>query len=206
MAGTSKAKRVRRGAAGRPLEAVRSRVNQETVDEMAALRRQGLTFQEIGARLGCSERTARRYAGRVEPQLNLPSPLPDPEVRDPRDLREELARWFSEFLYRLNEHPAPRLSVRFMSEATRLIRDRLAEMDPLTLELLAKDRAMKDRFLKEVVGSLYGDFRSYVQFDEGIGHMTTEASAATWRPLRERPTIPAPDDDDEEFYDPDEDP
>ncbi len=65
---------------------------------------------------------------------------------------------------------------------------------------------MKDRFLKEVVGPLYGDFRSYVQFDSGIGRMTAEASAVTWRPIRERPTAPAPHDNVRVVYDPDEDP
>jgi hypothetical protein len=203
---TTKTRRGRPGAPGSALQASRRRVNQESVDEMAELRRQGLTFEEIGTRVGCSERTARRYAGRVEPHLQLPAAMPEPQVEDPRVLRERLARWCSDFLYRLEEYPQPRLSVRFMSEATHLMRDRLAEMDPLTLELLAKDRPMKDRFLKEVVGRLYGDFRNHVQFEEGIGHMTTEASAATWRPLRERPAVPAPEDDDAEFYDPDEDP
>jgi hypothetical protein len=171
---------------------------------MAELRRQGLTFKEIGARLGCSERTARRYAGGVEPQIQLPPAKPKPEAEDPRQLRERLARCFSDFLYRLEEYPQPRMSVRFMSEATRLIRDRLAEMDLLTLELVSKDRKMKDRFLKEVVRPLYADFRRYIQFDTGIGGVMPEASAATWRPLRERPSFPAPDDD--EFCDADEDP
>jgi AraC-like DNA-binding protein len=188
------------------LEASRRRVNQETVDQMAERRRQGLTFQEIGARLGCSERTVRRYAGRVEPQIQLPPATPEPEGEDPRVLRERLARWFSDFLYRFEGYPQPRMSVRFMSEATHLIRDRLAEMDQLTLELVAKDRAMKDRFLKEVIGPVYADFRNYIQFDSGIGHLPPAASAANWRPARERPTVPAPDDDDDEFYDPDEDP
>jgi Homeodomain-like domain len=204
MAGTSRARRVRRGAAGGPVEGVRSRVNQETVDEMAALRRQGLTLDEIGARLGCSERTVRRYAGRVEPQIHLPPATPGPEAVDPRVLRESLARWFSDFLYRFEEFPQPCMSVRFMSESTRLIRERLAEMDKLTLELVSRDRAMKDRFLKEVVGPVYADFRNYIQFDMGIGCIRPETSAATWRPQRERPSFPAPDDD--EFCDPDEDP
>ena len=67
--------------------AARRRVTQESIDQMAVLRRQGLPFEEIGARVGCSERTARRYAGRVQPQLHLPEANPEPEVEDPRRMR-----------------------------------------------------------------------------------------------------------------------
>ena len=56
----------------------RHRVTQGMVNRMAELRRQGLTFQEIGARVGCSERTARRKVGQVEPQINLPQRGPEP--------------------------------------------------------------------------------------------------------------------------------
>ena len=39
---------------------------------MAELRREGLGFAEVGARRGFSERTARRFVGKVEPRLTLP--------------------------------------------------------------------------------------------------------------------------------------
>lgn len=67
-----KDRRSRSNRSRRALGVTRRRVTQEKVDQMAHLRRQGLTFADIGARLGCSERTARRYAGRVEPRLQLP--------------------------------------------------------------------------------------------------------------------------------------
>ena len=115
MGGSTRTRRVRSGAAESTLEASRHRVNQEMVDQMADLRRQGLTFKEIGAHLACSERTARRYAGQVEPQIQLPPATPEPEADDPRRLRERLARWFSNFLYEFPDHPRPRESVRFMA-------------------------------------------------------------------------------------------
>lgn len=151
----------RREATVRGRDATRHRVTQETVDKMAALRRQGLTFQEIGQRVGSSERTARRYAGRVQPQLHLPSAHPEPEVEDPRQMRERLARWFSDFLYKLNDHPRPRESVTFLGEATRLMRERLDATDPLTLELMAKDVELRKRFVLEVVGSSTVTTRSW---------------------------------------------
>src|SRR3989304_4120277 len=77
----------------------RQRVEQSTIDKMAEFRRQGVSFQEIGARLECSERTARRYVGNVQPHLVLPATKPDAE-RDPRFLREKLLTEFLDLLYR----------------------------------------------------------------------------------------------------------
>jgi hypothetical protein len=191
---TTKAVRVPPRAAGSALEASRRRVNQETVDQMAELRRQGLTFKEIGARLACSERTVRRYAGRVEPQIELPPATAAPEAQDPRYLRETLARWFSDFLYAFDKHPRPRESVRFMAEANRMIRERLDTLDPLTLGLLDKDEGLRHRFLKETVGKLYDDFRRHIQWDAQWTMQDTAASATNWIPPRERPVIYADED------------
>jgi hypothetical protein len=177
------------------MEASRRRVNQESVDEMAALRRQGLTFKEIGARLGCSERTARRYVGRVEPQIQLPPASPEQEAQDPRHLRETLGRWFSDFLYGLEESPRPRESVRFMAEANRMIGERLDALDPLTLGLLDRDKSLRHRFLRETIGKLYGDFRRHVQWDLQWTMLDMAASAVNWIPPRERPVIYCDEDD-----------
>lgn len=38
----------------------RRRITQGLINQMGALRRQGLPFHEIARQLGCSERTARR--------------------------------------------------------------------------------------------------------------------------------------------------
>jgi hypothetical protein len=169
------------GASG----AARRRVTQESIDQMAELRRQGLPFEEIGARVGCSERTARRYAGRVQPQLHLPGANPEPDVEDPRRMRDRLARWCSDLLYNMPGEPRPRDSVTFLAEAARLVQERLAGLDVLTLELLLRDIELRGRFIREVVGYLWGDFSSHVRFDTGFG-IATSVSAADWRPLRER--------------------
>ena len=184
----------RSGPTHRATKSTRRRVTQETVDQMAEFRRQGLPFAEIGARLGCSERTARRYVGHVEPQLHLPQRNPEPKADDPREMRERLARWFSEVLYSLPDSPRPRESVGFLSESNRLIQERLAGMDPLTLELLLRDLELRKRFLREVVGPLYADFRSHVTFDTGFG-IEGSISATSWRPPRERPALPVHEDD-----------
>src|ERR1700675_394182 len=120
----------------------RRRVTQEAIDEMAELRLQGLTFADIGARLGCSERTARRFAGKVKPRLHLPQGNPEPEV-DPPALRERFASEFLEILHgderlrsltlrrqKVDEATEKAIwggppSILFLSEAERLIRERL---------------------------------------------------------------------------------
>jgi hypothetical protein len=161
---------------------------------MAALRRQGLTFKEIGQRVGSSERTARRYAGRVQPQLQLPPANLEPEVEDPHQMRERLARWFSDLLYQLNDHPRPRESVTFLAEATSMLRERLDATDPLTMELMIKDGELRKRFVLEVVGRLYSDYKLMVHFDIEFGQVSTSQAAARWRPLRERPVLEEVDD------------
>lgn len=178
----------------------RRRVTQEAIDQMAELRRQGLPFEEIGARLGCSERTARRYSGRVQPQLHLPAANPEPDVEDPRRMRDRLARWCSDVLYNMPGDPRPQHSVTFLAEAARLVQERLAGLDVLTLELMLRDTELRKRFMREVVGYLWGDFSSHVRFDTGFG-IETSVSAAEWRPLRERTHEVAEDFDDDESDD-----
>lgn len=180
----------------------RRRVTQEMINQMTELRRQGVTHKEIGERLGCSERTSRRCVGKVEPQLRLPGPDSEPEVGDPRQVREELARWFSEAVYNAQCHPRPRESVAFLAESNRLILDRLADMDHLTSALLHRDPELRRRFLREVLGPLYADFHLHVTFDANIGCIETSVSAAGWRPPRERPPAPVIDEDEIDDYEP----
>jgi hypothetical protein len=142
---------------------------------MAALRRQGLTFEQIGARVGCSERTARRYTAKVRPELHLPQANPELDT-DPRVLRERLTSEFLQLLYentrlrsltvtwqRVNDstqrpiHGGPP-SILFLSEAERLIREQLDSIGLLALRFLAREKRSKHRFLREVVGSLYQDY------------------------------------------------
>jgi hypothetical protein len=165
---------------------------------MAELRRQGLGFAEVGARQGFSERTARRFVGQVEPRLSLPRTHSEPDG-DPSELRERFAREFVEVLYkdeRLNTltltwrvtgpgaseavYGGPP-SILFLNEAAGLIRERLDDMDPLALGLLARDRRLRHRLLREIVGSLYTDYVHWQQFAQAFGD-----PGGDWRPPRER--------------------
>lgn len=185
----------------------RHRVSQEDIDAMAELRRQGLTFGEIGTRQGLSERTARRYVGRVEPRLTLPQ-RDDPEpVADPAALREGFAREFMEILYR-----EPRLnrlyvtkratgpgaedwiyggppSIVFLNETEKLIREGLDALGTLSLMLLARDEGLRHRFLAANVGHLYSDYVGWHQFSQNFGE-----TGEDWRPRHERPSIEPVDD------------
>ena len=175
--------------------APRRRVTQGAINKMAELRQQGVSYQEIGARLGCSERTARRYVGQVVPQLELPQPEFRAGVRDPDRMREWLARHFSEQLYHDKSFPAPRLSVAFLADATRLVKESLEELPELILELLMNDKDLRDRFLRETVGSLYSSFSSSVRFGVGLCHQDPAEAARQWARDRDLPERPAPDDD-----------
>ena len=170
----------------------RHRVTQGMVNRMAELRRQGLTFQEIGARVGCSERTARRKVGQVEPQINLPQRGPEPE-RDPDVLRERLARIFAAHLQKGWERWP---SARFVAEANRQFQERLAEMDAQTLHLVSVDPRVRSKLFLEVAGPLYRDFVSVTRMREQLAGSGLDLSQMEWRPPRERKCEP-PEDDEE---------
>jgi len=171
-------------------------VTQGAINKMAELRQQGVSYQEIGARLGCSERTVRRYVGHVQPRLQIPPTITESEAQDPREMRSWLARHFVDWAYRFNGYPAPRLSIAFMAEAARDIEERLEGLPALTLELLMKDSTLRVRFLKEALGWLYRSYRGTVLFEASFGHMTVEDAAATWT-ARDIPAESADDDTDE---------
>jgi len=181
----------RSGATNPGAGASRRRVTQETINEMAQLRRQGLTFHQIGQRVACSERTARRYVGQVLPDLHLPEAKPEPRAEDPRRIRARLARGFSDDLYGLDIYPRPRDSVAFLAEATRLIEGGLARVPALTLELMTRERALQMRFLVATVGPLFQEFKTFAQIENTCG---SEVDPVTfWRPSRELIAAPSPD-------------
>jgi hypothetical protein len=179
---------------------------------MAALRRQGFTFPDIGKRLNCSERTVRRYAGKVEPRLQLPQGNSEPEA-NPRTLRERFASGFLELLYgderlrsftltwkKVDEDTHEAIwggppSILFLSEAERLIRERLDGIGDLALRLLARDKRSQHRFLREVIGSLYKDYIAWHQFAQNFGE-----TGEDWRPPQERPPSEEIDEDDLDHF------
>ena len=190
-----------RGSSNRSRRPGRGRVSQEDIDAMAELRREGLGFAEVGARRGFSERTARRFVGKVEPRLTLPQGEAEPET-DPRALRERFAREFLEILYRderlnaltmrlrkigpdaeIAEYGGPP-SILFLNEAERLLRERLESMGVLALRLLARTKQLQARFLRETVGSLYSDYVLWHKIANKFGK-----TGEDWRPPRERPQL-----------------
>ena len=151
---------------------------------MAELRRQGLGFAEVGARRGFSEKTARRFVGKVEPRLTLPQGDAEPET-DPRALRERFAQDFLEILYRdkqlnaltmrlrkigpdaeIAEYGGPP-SILFLNEAERLLRERLDSMGVLALRLLARTKQMDDEDLEKQLKSRQDDFERAFQEKSG---------------------------------------
>jgi hypothetical protein len=170
---------------------------------MATLRRRGLTFEEIGARVGCSERTARRYAGKVPPQLHVPDATPKLDT-DPRKQREQLVNRFMQWLHddkrlqsltRIWKQVGASIlyvyggppSILFLNEAERLLRERLEGLGVIALRMLAENSQSQRRFVREVVGHLYWDYVTWHQF---IDNLDPEGAKEDWRPPRERPPIP----------------
>ncbi len=181
----------------------RHRVSQETIDKMEVLRRSGLTFQEIGRRLGLSERTARRYAGKVKPELRVPDATPRFDT-DPRSMRERLVNRYLRLLHddkrlqsltRVWRETGPDTkeciwggppSILFLNEAERLLRERLDTLGTVSLRMLAENRQSQARFAREVVGELCTDYVSWHAF---LDAFDPDDAQDTWRPPRERPPV-----------------
>jgi hypothetical protein len=176
---------------------------------MAELRRQGLTFRAIGERVGCSERTARRYAGHVQPDLQMPDAKPRASA-DPRTLRETLVTKYMTALYNdkrlrnfsMEWRPAGEdqwvavnggpPSVLFLSEAERCLRTQLEQLGVHALRHLAGDLDTQRRFARETIGWLYSDYVAWHQFSQNLAGETGD----DWRPPRSRTGARVRDDDD----------
>ncbi len=178
----------------------RRRTNQERIDAAGKLRRKGISFEEIAARLGCSERTARRIAGHVQPELRLPDAESGRDT-DPRELREALLARFFDRLYHNRqlrsvtiiwrtdggeEKCGPPTS-RFLSIAEGQLRKRLAELGLHLLRRLAADAELQTEFLRDCIGALFGDYFWWHRPTEELYVGIRGSNGELWRPPWERP-------------------
>lgn len=153
------------------------RVTQEALDRMAGLRRQGATLQDVAAQLGCSERTVRRYAGRVERQLVPPSPQ-IPEDTDAQ--RAALVGWYTKMLGRLwDRFP----SVALVDEAVRQLVERIRSLRPETVRLLMQSPKMQFQLFREAVGPLFSDYAAFEQVVHFLQQLP-DHKPLFWRPGR----------------------
>jgi hypothetical protein len=175
-------------------------MNQERIDQAGALRQKGVSYAEIAERVGCSERTARRIAANVRPELHLPSAKPD-RTGDPRAIRESLLSGWMEMLHvdkRLRSvtvrlEPDPKddsrinwiygcpPSILFLNEAERQLKERLSRLGNLTLQLMAREKQSQTRIVNEIIGDLYRDYYTCHVFHQNFGDTGND-----WRPPSER--------------------
>lgn len=183
------------------------RVNQERIDKMAALRRQALSFEEIAERLGCSERTARRYVGHILPALQRPRQDPDPGT-DPRELRAQLLKKLLRWAYidsgvravTMVYRPVPGRSdtwepeydlppsIAYMNAAEKLIREALAKLGEHSIRYLPADFESQVRFFRETLGWLRSDYIWYHKLAQEFGGPNDTGEG--WLPPWERPPEP----------------
>ena len=154
------------------------RVTQETVDRMADLRREGTTLEDIATQLGCSERTVRRYAGKVEREI---VPPPAKMQEDPESQRVALLERYTEMLKSLwDRFP----SVSLADEAIRQLAQRIHGLRPETLRLLGPNRTMRLQFFKEAVGPLFDDYAAFEEVARFLEQFP-DHKPLFWRPRGE---------------------
>jgi transposase len=179
---------------------VRRRTNQERIDAAGKLRRKGISFEEIAARLACSERTARRIAGHVQPELKLPD-AESGRDSDPRELREAMLARFFDRLY-LNQQLRSVTTIwrtdggeekcgpptsRFLSIAEAQLRKRLAELGAHMLRCLAVDAELQTEFLRDTIGALFGDYYWWHRPPDKLFEPIRGSNGEPWCPPWERP-------------------
>lgn len=168
-------KRPRAGRSGPLAEASGRRITQKMVNQMVELRRQGFTYKEIAERIGCSERTVRRYVGHVRVQVEAPRE-PEPEG----DLDRIRFRITQQFTSMLEEEFEVCPSVTLIDEANRRLEVRLADTHAETLKLMAHNQTMRLRLFYEVVGPLEQDL---ARSDPSGRNRAAEALPIVWHPL-----------------------
>lgn len=168
-------RRLRSDHSGPPIRASGRRITQQKVDPMVDLRRQGFTYKDIGARLGCSERTVRRYVGHVPKEVEVPRDESEPDA-DLDQIRAWLLQWFTSLL--ADEFDLGQ-SLTLIDEAHYRLERRLARTHPNTLRLLAQNQPMRFRFYYEVVGPLCYDL---ARSDPSGLVGTEQAEPSFWRP------------------------
>jgi hypothetical protein len=157
-----------------PKRAGGQRVDQERIDQMVALRRQGVGYGQIAARVGSSVRTVQRYVKNVEPQLQIPQ-AGEQRERDPRVLRQHILHDLFDDnqlagldLVRFDDPPenedlfAGPPPIRFLNEAERLFRAALQRCGDDTVRLIATSDDAQQMLVDETIGALRADYRRWV--------------------------------------------
>jgi len=115
------------------------RVHQKIVNQMIELRRQGFSHQDIGKRVGCSERTVRRHTKGVSRRL----------VHAGEQKAFDLLRWCCVNVFAIRDRLE--LSIREADAFMKQARAAVSTLDPLTRQRLPDDRQLRLDFLFKVV-------------------------------------------------------
>ena len=115
------------------------RVHQKIINGMIELRRQGFSHQEIGKRVGCSERTVRRHTQGVSRHL----------VHAGEQTAFDLLRWCCMNVFAIRDRL--KLNIREANVLVKQARVAASTLDPLILQRLKEDRQLRLDFLFKVV-------------------------------------------------------
>lgn len=137
-------------------------MNQETLDKMSSLRRDGFTMREIAERVSRSERTVRRYVKNVQPQI---------QIRMPSDLTsDEFTDWFYDkvlasrrgLVAAASEHwdETFELGLEAVDSAMKSLRELLAGMEKVSIRRLEADESLRDEFFDEFLKNVARDWAS----------------------------------------------
>lgn len=135
-------------------------MNQETLDKMSSLRRDGFTMREIAERVSRSERTVRRYVKNVQPQIRMPADLTSDDFTD----------WFYDqvlasrrsLVAAASEHwdETFELGLEAVDSAMKSLRELLAGMEEVSIRRLEADESLRGEFFDEFLKNVARDWAS----------------------------------------------
>ncbi len=134
------------------------RVNQELLDQMVSLRRDGFTMKAIAEKVGVSERTVRRYVRGVEPDIRMPSELDSNELTD--GFYDQVLASRRRIVAIASEDWAEpvELGMEAVDSAMKSLRELLAGMEIVSIRKLGADESLRDEFFREFMTHVLGDW------------------------------------------------
>ena len=134
------------------------RVNQELLDQMVSLRRDGFTMKAIAEKVGVSERTVRRYVRGVEPDIRMPSELDSNELTDGFYDQVLASRRRIVAIASEDWGEPVELGMEAVDSAMKSLRKLLAGMENVSIRKLGADESLRAEFFRDFMAHVMRDW------------------------------------------------
>lgn len=126
-------------------------MNNELIEKMAALRRDGFTMKIIAEACGVSERTARRWTRGVVPQIKTPAELNSDELTD--SFYDQVLAYRRWIVSNASEHWSEPFELRLdaVDSAMKSLRELFEGMEKVSIRKLGAHESLRAEFFTEFI-------------------------------------------------------